>query len=104
MKQIEITFPNGETWRIPAQVVAADRAEYYSDLDFQRGHTDDKEAAYETELHYALNDEAELVDYLRNNMDWQQVQAHAVKVERVTEFDYAEGFDSAKFEVKAGES
>lgn len=104
MKQIEITFPNGEVWRVPAEVVAKDRAEYYSQLDFEQGHTASKEDAYVEELNYALNDHGELLDYLQNNMDWTDVQAHAVRVEPTTKaYDYALMFDDATFAVKAGE-
>jgi hypothetical protein len=102
MKQIEVTFPNGETWRIPAQVVAEDRARYFSELNFARGDVTDKEAAFLDEVNFVLSDagEDELLDYFRNNMDWNDVQAHAVKVEAVKAFDYAEAFDSATFTVK----
>lgn len=101
-KQIEITFPNGEVWRIPAQVVAEDRARYFSELDFGRGHVTDSGVAYQSELAFALRHDDELLDYVQNNMDWNDVQAHAVKVEATpAAYDYAVAFDSAKFKVKS---
>jgi hypothetical protein len=105
MKHIQITFPNGEVWQVPAEVVAKDRAEFYSQLDFERGHASSKEDAYVEELNYALNDPVELIDYLRNNMDWSDVQAHAVRVPVAQNaYDYGEAFDDARFEVKDGEA
>lgn len=104
-KVISVKFPNGEIWHIPAGVVAANRAAYYSELDFARGDVDDRDAAYNDELEYALSDDAELLDYFRNNMDWNEVQAHAVKVPAVvSEYDYAEEFDNATFTVQSDSS
>lgn len=100
MKHIEITFPNGEVWRIPAQVVAEDRARYFSELDFKRGHAADKELAFQAELRFALRHNDELVDYLQNNMDWTDVQVYAVRVFSPEAYNYAEAFDEAKFAVK----
>lgn len=101
MKHIEITFPNQEKWRIPAQVVAESRAEYFSALDFKRGHAADKELAFQAELKFTLRHDDELLDYLQNNMDWNDVRLHAVRVDVLpVAYDYAEAFDEATFKVK----
>lgn len=88
MKHIEIKFPNGETWRIPAQVVAESRAAQFYDADGQ------PEA-----IEYALSDD-ELIAYLQYVMDWNAVR-QAAKVEAVRgAYDYDSAFDEATFEVK----
>jgi hypothetical protein len=103
MKHIEIKFPNGEVWRIPAQVVVESRAEYFSELDYKRGHSADKELAFQAELKFALRHDDELLDYLQNNMDWNDVQMHAVRVDTPpVAYDYATEFDLATFKVKGG--
>lgn len=96
-KQIEVTFPNREVWKLDAQIVAEDRARYYAG--------DDNEVAYQEAIDYVLSPagEMELLDYLQYRMDWQAVQALARKVSAANPCDYALMFDDARFEVKAGE-
>lgn len=73
-------FPNGETWRMPARIPAEQRAEYYAEVD----HPDDPEAREEVkqkEIDYALSDEFELFDWVRNNMNWEgDIKPHAERV------------------------
>lgn len=91
MKFIEITFPNNEKWRIPAQVVAESRAAWHNS-----GET------YQQAVDYALSNDAELVNYLHYVMDWTEVMrsARLAGSQFLALYDYAEAFDEATFKVK----
>lgn len=88
-KQIEITFPNGEVWHLDAQVVMDDRADCFAGIG----------------LPCAEPDESELIAHMQNNMDWTEVmkRARSNGAHFQATYDYAEAFDDARFEVKAGE-
>lgn len=104
MKYIHITFANGETWKVPAQVIAEDRAKYYADLDAQRGNVSDRDEAYREELEFTLGDDYELMDWMSNNMDWKDIKPHAVKVREAPTPNYSREFSNTKKQVKEGES
>jgi hypothetical protein len=96
-KYMEIKFSNGDTFRIPAQVIAESRARNYSQLDFDRGEVSDLDAAYQHELEYSLNDDMELEDWFANNMLWSDVVAHARLMPKEDKpVDYASEFTNAE--------
>lgn len=88
-KQIEITFPNGEVWKLDAQVVVDDRCHRFELMFIPCVQANDNE----------------LIAYLQNDMDWIEVMRH-VRVKGGwfhPTYDYATMFDDATFAVKAGE-
>lgn len=103
MKQIEITFPNGEVWQVPVDVVAEDMTQHYH-------HASDKLKRFWGRtgfvLNDALSDEKELILYLRYQMDWTVVMKYARLNGAVFQatYDYALMFDDATFAVQAGEA
>lgn len=87
---IKITFPNGDTFHIPAQVVAEARTKYYADLDgFEKGSKE-----WEEEYNQSM---LELEDWLSNNMDWKDVKDYAIKVQNHNPDNY---YDKAFFEAE----
>ena len=84
-KVINIEFSNGEIFQIPAEVVANNRNDYYKEE--------------ENEIVDDSYDDYELYDWLQNNMDWDDIAAHAVRIEEVDEPDYNQMFRDAKIEV-----
>jgi len=66
---ILVTMPDGSTWQVPARLVAEDRARHYQD-----------EGDFEGEVDFALGDEYTLLDWAAGNMNWSDVEAHAVRV------------------------
>ena len=91
-KQIEITFSNGSVYSIPAKVVAEDRADYYATKD-----DGDYDEIFEEEM-WVLDDELELLDWMRGNMDWEDVEEYAT-LERVVGIDKDDEFINADAEL-----
>lgn len=85
-RHIRINFSNGETYDIPAEVVAIRRADYYAEID---GHeVGSKE--WKDEFNYTLDSDYELKDWLQGNMDWADVKGHALYVPKSkTKDDYS---------------
>lgn len=73
-KYITIKFSNGEKYRIPAKVVAEDRADYYA-TKFE-GEEGEYEDIFEDEM-WVLDSEYELIDWMTGNMDWEDVKEYA---------------------------
>lgn len=98
MKYVYFDFPNGERWRVPARLIADDRARYYAEKD----HPNDVEAQREAkaiEVDFALNDSAELFDWLRNNMDWEDVEPHATQIDGPQEVDKSDFYNTADLDL-----
>jgi len=83
---IHVVFPNGEVFDIPAQIVADDRDRNYADEEedtigfIRRGQLDDYE----------------LIDWLSNNMNWEDVAPFAVKVSEPAPINYEEAWCNAE--------
>lgn len=73
-KYIEFKFEDG-WYRIPAEVIARNRAEYYVEADTEGMEDSDhlmylREDIFVNEYNNTLKDPNELIDWLRNNMEW----------------------------------
>lgn len=84
-KVINIYFSNGEIFQIPAEVVANNRDSYYKEE--------------ENEIVDDSYDDYELYDWFQNNMDWDDVAPHAVRINDQDEPDYHLMMRDAKIEV-----
>lgn len=67
IKFIDMTFPNGETWRVTAFPIAEERARF-----FVESWNIDSEDLVRDEIEYALSQEGfdDLIYYIENYMDW----------------------------------
>ncbi len=74
MQVLQIKFPNGERFNIPAGIVAKSRTEHYAESDGFERDSDE----WNEEMEQSM-EESELRDWLFNNMDWKDVKDHAVK-------------------------
>lgn len=81
------TGPDGSQWAVAAEVVAHDRAKYYSE--------DDPNRTYEAEFEYTMKDRYELEDWYGNNMNPEDVAPYAVRVKRAVPMGF---LDVAKSE------
>jgi len=93
-KYIRIEMADGK-WDIPAAIIINNRAEYYSN---QENNYADKNRVYGEEVDFLENNDNEIIDWLENNMDWNEVKASANKVENIT-VNYADGLCNGKKEV-----
>lgn len=88
IKNLHVRFSDGRIFRIPSEIVADDRAEYYSDRDDNTN--------YEDEYKYSIQNAFELYDWVKNNMNWEDVKDEAELVER-DEANLSEEFVNADF-------
>lgn len=85
-KYLLVEMPDLSVWRVPTQIIADVRIDYYAERD---GKDRDKVKA-ETERLFTA-DEYEIEDWAANCMDWDEVKAHAVQV-KAGEVNYQEGW------------
>lgn len=94
-KEIHIKFSNGEVYSIPAESVAEHRADYYATkFEGEEGSYDE---VFDKEM-WVLEDEIELIDWLSNHMNWEDVQDKAT-LEYTEDVDKKDEFINADKEV-----
>jgi hypothetical protein len=76
---IELSFPNGEKWRIKAYPIAVERA--YAMVELPEQHPD-YDNALNDEIEYVLCPEGfdDLLYYLENQMEWDKLDKELIKV------------------------
>lgn len=99
MKYLFIEFSNGEVFKVPAEIVAEDRADYYAELDSDRYDDTTYEEVFEDEKEHALSDRLELLDWAGNNMDWEDFEDEAEKVDLDRSISYEDAFTNADLSV-----
>ena len=73
---IDLTFPNGETWRIAAYPVAEERAYFFIDSSVS-----DYEKVVKSEIDYALSPDGfdELIIYIEEYGEWNRLKKILLK-------------------------
>ena len=95
---LRVTMPDGSQYDVPCHLIAMDRAKYYADKEAK----DDKKKRDEKiveEYNFAIKDKEEIQDWAANNMDWDDVKAHAKKVTDNKDVDFQEGWINGEKEV-----
>lgn len=78
---LEVEFSDGRIFHVRASVIAEDRARYLANNDNPGGESSTNWLqTFEAEFDYALADNAELLDWANNNMDWAELETAAVEV------------------------
>jgi hypothetical protein len=95
MKYLRVDMPDGSKWDVPVDVIARHRAEYYKD-EFDN---DIEKSLKEDTLPLFESDEYEIEDWAANNMNWDEVATHAVRINKPDEPDYQEGWVNGEKEV-----
>lgn len=93
-KKYVVTFENGERWSIPVNVIAMDRAKYYAkefDGDINKSLEEDTAPLFE-------DDEYEIEDWAKNNMNWSDVEHSATRIES-GDFDYQDAWCNSEAEI-----
>ncbi len=84
-KKIRVTMPDGSLWDVPADAVARNYAEYYSD--------EKSGDAFDAEYKDAMSSSEMLLDWAANNMNWSDVEGVAKLYRKPDqEVDYQEGW------------
>lgn len=102
---LRITMPDGSKWDVPAELIAEHRASHYAEKDTGKSSGPEYLAAFRREVHWLLGDERvpgdenELADWAANNMNWEDVAAHAVQAVPPAAGDYQEGWVNGEKEL-----
>jgi hypothetical protein len=88
---------DGSKWDVPVMVIARNRAEHYVAADEEFG-GDFQKALKEDTIPLFESDDYEIEDWAANNMNWNEVKAHAVRVED-GEIDFEEGWANGEKEI-----
>ncbi|HAM40756.1 MAG TPA: hypothetical protein DCP69_05310 [Candidatus Omnitrophica bacterium] len=97
-RALQVTFPDGSVWHVPAEIIAESRADYYAvEVD---GHKSGG-PEYQAEVAYALSEDGayDLIDWARNNMHWKGIAKHARTVKPPKPVDFREAFSDADLDV-----
>jgi hypothetical protein len=91
-----LSMPNGEVWKVPIRIIAMDRARAYS-------------SEYEGSVERSLHEDTlplfnaqgfEIEDWAKNNMDWSDVETHAIReVEADREKERVDGWSDGEVEI-----
>lgn len=81
-KVIIVNMPDGSQWQVPCNVIAEDRASYYSDV---------RELDYDTVFDKTMEDNDLLISWAENEVNWHSIRQYA-KMIREPKVDYEEGW------------
>lgn len=76
-RYLQVTMLDGSKWNVPVRVIAEDRAKYYAEKD----NITFEESLHNDTLPLFEGDNCEIMDWASNNMNWEDVQKYAVKVD-----------------------
>ena len=95
---IRINFPDGSVWFVDANKIAEDRAKYYTQKDFEDGEFPQEEYndQFAEEVRWVLKDDFELIDWMLNNMDWEEIQPHLEMLEPPPTSKYKEWLNNSE--------
>jgi hypothetical protein len=98
---VYVTFSDGITYRFRAEIVARSRAHYFAEADSARGDGTYTEV-FNEEFYYTLGDELELNDWMRNNMDWEDIEPFAefVSASEAVKIDYEDEFGNVPLDIE----
>ncbi len=92
-----ITMPDNTRWSVPIAVIARSRAEFYKEEfgnDLMRSLLEDTLPLFE-------DDEYDIANWAKNNMDWDDVKEEARQIESITvPVDYQEGWMNGEYEIE----
>jgi len=80
VKYLEFQFSDG-TYRIPAYIIARDRAHTLATLDIEQGDAElPYSELYQAEYTRSMNSDSELIEWAQNSMDWKSLEGFAFRV------------------------
>ncbi|WP_212635455.1 hypothetical protein [Saccharibacillus brassicae] len=99
-KFLRVTMPDNSRWDVPAELIAKNRAADYAGQDTRSSSGPEYEKEFQAEFEYAMTDAIELVDWATDNMNWEDVEAHAQRVAQQDHpIDYQEGWVNGEKEI-----
>lgn len=89
--ELHVTMPDGSVWAVPADLVADSRARFYVDTRGDRQPGETWSEAYDRFYGPTLADDADLLEWAANDMNWSDVE-HAARVVTPPAVDYQQGW------------
>ena len=90
-----VTMGNGDTYGVPAELIADNYAKYYASLG------EDYKENYDAMMHWFKTDDYEFADWAKGNMDWDDVKDEAVLLKSEdTSVDFQEGWVNGEYEYR----
>ena len=89
MPELHITMPDGSVWSVNADIIARDRATYYSE---QEDDPSQRTVVWNEEYNITMTDDYSLTDWASNNMNWSDVSQFARQISPARDVDFQEGW------------
>lgn len=95
---IHITFNNGEVWEVDVTTQAWERAKYYADQDLKLNTfpIEEYHSHLLAEFEHSISDEIDMIDHVRNSVDWSDISDKARLMTTQSDYDYASEFTNNK--------
>lgn len=97
-KYLRVTMSDGSEWDAPAKLIANDRARCYCSRE-KLGNAKAYNDLFQKEFDYAINNDAELLDWAAGNMNWLDVAMEAEQTKMPDDVDYQEGWVNGKKQI-----
>lgn len=95
-KYYVVTMNDGSEWGVPAQIIAKNKADYYADGDDNVWNEE-----YNAMMEWFDTNDFEFADWAKNNMDWDDVKADAILLEKSSlPADYQERWMNGGYEYR----
>lgn len=92
---LKITMPDGSKWTVPVEAIARHRARHYRE---EYNNSVEASLAEDTWPLFE-SDDYEITDWAANNMNWEDVEARAVKADDPGAPDFQEGWVNGEKEI-----
>ena len=90
-----VTMPDGSTWEVPVRLIAENRAEYY----VKEFGGDIENSLKIGTLPLFEEDDYEIANWAKGNMDWSDVKEYAIQVKSLEDPDFQEGWVNGNYEI-----
>ncbi len=99
-KFLKVTMPDGSKWKVPVRIIAEHRARYYSEKE----HISFEQSLKFGTLPLFEEEPYEIGDWSSNNMDWTDVEKHAIRIKDkgLSAEDLQEGWVNGEKEIIEG--
>ena len=87
---------DGSIYEVPVLFIAMDRARYYAKID----DVELNESLNNDTIPLFLDDEYEIADWAKNNMDWDDVKNVAKQVKGPSNVDFQEGWVNGEYAIQ----
>jgi hypothetical protein len=101
LKMLYVKFSDGTVWKIPASLIAEQRANYYADIDASNP-SPEWNTAWANEFDIGMKYENMLLDWAKNNTNWEDVSSYAKRIIEPQPADYEKEWSNAAMMVRTG--